>query len=158
MLSSCIFMILYYNYCITLSKAQTKGAINMQQVLDFLNKANVYYLATTDGDQPHVRPLGFVMEHDGKLMFCTGNNKPMFKQMLKNPKVELCACIGQETLRICGKVVVSTTLETKQKALDYMPMLKELYNENDGVFEIFYIDEATAILCDMAGNNQELPL
>lgn len=38
----------------------------MQQVLDFLNKAGVFFLATADGDQPHVRPLGFVMDCGGQ--------------------------------------------------------------------------------------------
>ena len=47
----------------------------MKEVLDFLNKVGVYYLATEEGDQPRVRPLGFVMEWQGKLTFCTGNKK-----------------------------------------------------------------------------------
>ena len=59
----------------------------MKEVLDFLNKVGVYYLATEEGDQPRVRPLGFVMEWQGKLTFCTGNKKNMYKQMVNNPKV-----------------------------------------------------------------------
>ncbi len=30
----------------------------MQRVADFLKEAGTYYLATTDGDQPRVRPFG----------------------------------------------------------------------------------------------------
>ena len=41
----------------------------MKEVLNFLNKVGVYYLATEEGDQPRVRPLGFVMEWQGKLTF-----------------------------------------------------------------------------------------
>ncbi len=39
------------------------------KALEFLNKVGVYYLATTEGDQARVRPLGFVMECNGKLHF-----------------------------------------------------------------------------------------
>ncbi len=131
----------------------------MQQVLDFLSKAGVFYLATTDGDQPRVRPLGFVMECGGKLAFCTGNKKPMCKQMAANPKVEICAYDGAgNTLRICGKAVFATTEDTQRKALEVMPNLKNLYSVGDGVFEIFYIDEGKAICSSMSGKAQELPL
>ncbi|MDV9727183.1 pyridoxamine 5'-phosphate oxidase family protein [Clostridioides difficile] len=53
------------------------------KALEFLNKAGVYYLATVDeNNQAHVRPLGFVMEYNGKLTFCTSNQKDMFKQLI----------------------------------------------------------------------------
>ena len=31
------------------------------KVIEFLKNAKVYYAATEDGGQPHVRPIGFVM-------------------------------------------------------------------------------------------------
>ncbi len=131
----------------------------MQQVLDFLNKAGVYYLATTEGDQPRVRPIGFVMECGGKLAFCTGNKKAMCKQLAWNPKVEICAYDGQgNTLRISGKAVFATSPETQQKALDTMPALANIYSVGDGVFEIFYLDGAKAVCSSMTGETKELPL
>ena len=39
----------------------------MKRVLDFLKKAEVYYLATVEGDQPRVRPFGTINEFEGKL-------------------------------------------------------------------------------------------
>lgn len=131
----------------------------MKEVLDFLNKAGVYYLATIDGDQPHVRPLGFVMDHDGKLTFCTSNRKNMCKQLLANPKVELCCYDGAgNTLRICGKAVFATSEETQQKALDVMPALGNMYAVGDGKFELFYLDEAKAVCSNMSGKSQDLPI
>ncbi len=131
----------------------------MQQVLDLLNKAGVYYLATAEGDQPRVRPIGFVMECGGKLAFCTGNKKAMCKQLAANPKVEICAYDGQgNMLRICGEAIFATSAETQQKALDVMPALKNLYSVGDGVFEIFYLDKAKAVCSNMSGETQELPL
>lgn len=131
----------------------------MKEVLDFLNKAGVYYLATTEGDQPHVRPIGFVMECGGKLAFCTANTKPMCKQLATNPKVEIACYDGAgNTLRICGKAVFATSEKTQKKALQAMPVLSNMYSVGDGVFEIYYLDHAKAVCSDMSGNCQELPL
>jgi uncharacterized pyridoxamine 5'-phosphate oxidase family protein len=131
----------------------------VKEVLDFLNKTGVYYLATTEGDQPHVRPIGFVMECGGKLAFCTGNKKAMCKQLAENPKVEICAYDGANNiLRICGEAVFATTKETQQQALDVMPALANLYSVGDGVFEIFYLDKAKAVCASMSGETRELPL
>lgn len=131
----------------------------MKQVLDFLSKAGVFYLATTEGDQPHVRPIGFVMECGGKLAFMTDNRKSMYKQLVANPNVELCCYDGQgNTLRIRGKAVFSTSEETQKKALEVMPSLGGMYAVGDGIFEIYYFDEAKAVCSSMSGESQELPL
>ncbi len=131
----------------------------MNQVIDFLNKAGVFYLATTDGGQPRVRPMGFVMECEGKLAFCTGNKKAMYEQLKANPKIEICAYDGQgNTLRICGEAAFITTNETQQKALDTMPNLSGLYSVGDGNFEIFNLNNAKAVCSAMSGETRELPL
>ena len=44
----------------------------MSKVNDFLTEAGVFYLATVDGDQPKVRPLGAHLEMDGKVLFGVG--------------------------------------------------------------------------------------
>ena len=40
----------------------------MSKVNDFIAEAGVFYLATVDGDQPKVRPLGAHLEMDGKVL------------------------------------------------------------------------------------------
>ena len=39
----------------------------MEEVVKFLKDADVYYLATMDGDQPRVRPFGTAHIFDGRL-------------------------------------------------------------------------------------------
>ena len=58
----------------------------MKRVCEFLKKAQVYYLATAEGDQPRVRPFGTVNEFEGKLYIQTGKVKPTSRQLKKNPK------------------------------------------------------------------------
>ena len=129
----------------------------MKEVLEFLSRAKVFFLATDEGGQPRVRPLGFAMEYGGKLTLCTNNQKPMYKQMKDNPRVEIAAFDGQgNTLRICGKAVFATTPESQEKALEFMPDLRKMYAVGDGKFEVFYIDEAKAVRSTMTGEKTEL--
>ena len=72
----------------------------MQEVYDFLKKCGTYYLATMEGDQPRVRPFGTIDLFDGKLTIQTGKKKEVSKQMMENPKIEICAFDGQRWLRI----------------------------------------------------------
>ena len=39
----------------------------MKKVEQFLKEAGTYYLATIDGDQPHVRPFGTIHIFEDKL-------------------------------------------------------------------------------------------
>lgn len=55
------------------------------------NLEGVFYIATTDGDQPHVRPFDGAAVVDGKLYIGTNSNKKVYAQILKNPKIEIYA-------------------------------------------------------------------
>ena len=55
------------------------------KVIEFLKNAKVYYAATEDGGQPHVRPIGFVMEYNGGLAFYSDKRK-CTNSLLKIPR------------------------------------------------------------------------
>lgn len=130
----------------------------MQEVLNFLGDCKTFFLATTENDQPRVRPLGFVMEFDGKLSFCTASPKDMSNQMKANPKVEVCGCNAEaKWVRICGNAVFNSTPEAKKKALEVMPALAQVYPDQS-IFEIFYIDNAVATFADMQGGKKVVKL
>ena len=63
----------------------------MNEIYEFLKKAGTYYLATTDGAQPRVRPFGTIDLYEGRLYIQTGKVKAVSQQMKANPRVELCA-------------------------------------------------------------------
>lgn len=129
----------------------------IKEVLDFLTANRVFYLATSEGGNPRVRPMGFVMEWDGRLAFCTSNQKNMYKQLVGNPNMEIsCADTEGNTLRISGKAVFVTAAETQKKALEVMPMLGNMYSVGDGRFEIFCLDGARAVRSAMSGETKVL--
>jgi uncharacterized pyridoxamine 5'-phosphate oxidase family protein len=131
----------------------------MENILGFLKEAGVFYLATDEGGQPRVRPMGFAMVYEGKLTFCTNNTKPMWKQMKVNPKIEICAVSkDMKTLRIAGTVGFVTTPASQKKALETEPALGRMYSAGDGIFEIFNLKEGTAVFSDMTGGREEISL
>ena len=116
----------------------------MQKVYDFLKKAGTYYLATVDGDQPRVRPFGTVNIFEGRLYIQTGKSKPVSRQLAKNPKVELCAFMNGEWLRVAGTLVEDDRIEAKKAMLDSYPELRHMYDENDGNTQVLYFTDAEA--------------
>ncbi len=130
----------------------------MSKVNDFLTEAGVFFLATVDGDQPKVRPLGAHIEMDGKVLFGVGDFKAVYKQLLANPKVELVACKPNgHWLRYTGKAVFETDPKYALAMLDANPNLKGIYNEETGhKMMMFHIEDATAVDIEVMGEGVDL--
>ena len=119
----------------------------MKRVLDFLKNAEVYYLATVEGDQPRVRPFGTINEFEGKLYIQTGKVKPTSKQLAANPKVEICAFKDGAWIRVACELVEDDRFEARKSMLDAYPNLRHMYNENDGNTQVLYMQNAIATIC-----------
>lgn len=116
----------------------------MEKVYQFLKEAGVYYLATVEGDQPRVRPFGTANVFEGKLYIQTGKIKPVSKQIMANPKVEICAFKDGTWLRVAGELVEDDRVEPKKAMLDSYPDLRRMYDENDANTQVFYFRNAAA--------------
>ena len=123
----------------------------MKRVLDFLKKAEVYYLATVEGDQPRVRPFGTINEFEGKLYIQTGKVKPTSKHLAANPKAEICAFKDGAWIRVACELVEDDRFEARKSMLDAYPSLRGMYNENDGNTQVFYMQNATAAINSFGG-------
>ena len=118
----------------------------MERVCKFLKDAGVYYLATVEGDQPRVRPFGTAHIFEGKLYIQTGKIKPTSRQLLANPKAEICAFHQGAWIRIAGELIEDDRLEAKKSMLDAYPNLRGMYDENDGYTQVLYFRNATATI------------
>ena len=116
----------------------------MKRVLEFLKKAEVYYLATVEGDQPRVRPFGTVHEFEGRLYIQTGKVKPTSRQLEKNNKVEICAFRDGAWLRVACELIEDDRREARASMLDAYQNLRGMYHEDDGNTQVFYMQNATA--------------
>ena len=115
-----------------------------EKVCAFLDEAQVYYLATVEGDQPRVRPFGTALVYEGKLYIQTGKVKPVSHQLAENPKAEICAFHNGQWLRVAGELVNDDRREPKAAMLDKMPSLKALYSADDDNTQVLYFQNAEA--------------
>ncbi|MBR5428922.1 MAG: pyridoxamine 5'-phosphate oxidase family protein [Firmicutes bacterium] len=130
----------------------------MSKINDFLTEAGVFFLATVDGDQPKLRPLGAHFEMDGKLLFGVGDFKDVYRQLQANPKTEIVAAKPDgHWLRYTGKAVFETDGKYAAAALEAMPRLKAIYNEETGhKMMMFHLEDATAVDIPMMGPGESL--
>jgi uncharacterized pyridoxamine 5'-phosphate oxidase family protein len=118
-----------------------------QEIFDYLKASKLFYLATVEGDQPRVRPMGAIDVFEDKLYFQTANTKNLFSQMKANPKVEICTMGKEGTwIRIQAEAIQDDRLEAREHMMDANPGLKNRYAADDGVCEVLFLQNATAVI------------
>ena len=129
----------------------------MSKIKDFLQETGVFFLATVDGEQPKLRPLGAFLEKDGKLIFGVGDFKDVYRQMRANPLVEIAACKANgHWLRYTGKAVFETD-ESYAKEMIRTAGLDAIYNEQTGhKLMTFHLEDATAVDIPVMGAGESL--
>ena len=116
----------------------------IDEVCEFLKEVGTYYLATTDGDQPRVRPFGTAHIFEGKLYIQTGKVKDVSKQLEANPKFEICAFNKGVWIRVSGKLVEDPRIEAQESMLDDYESLKRMYAAGDGNTVVYAIEDGVA--------------
>ena len=126
----------------------------MEEVLKFLKECGVYYLATVEDGKPRVRPFGTAEIFENHLYIQTGKKKDVFKQIEKNPNVEICAFKDGKWLRLRGILKQDDRYEARKDMLDKNPYLRGMYDENDGNTEVLYFESAEAIFSEFGKENR----
>ncbi|EAX6368084.1 pyridoxamine 5'-phosphate oxidase family protein [Escherichia coli] len=128
----------------------------MSQVVDFLNEAKTYYIATVEEGQPRVRPFGAAAEHDGKVYLGTYKKKKVYQQLLANPKTEVSGMAKGKWIRLSGEAVFDESVEAKQAMFDANPELKNMYRMDDENVVVFYFKDMKATVYSFSGETVEL--
>lgn len=128
----------------------------MERVYEFLKRAGIYYLATDEDGQPRVRPFGTVDLFGGRLYIQTGRRKDCYRQIKKNPRIELCASVGGEWLRLSAVAVENTDVEAERHLLSAYPELREMYQPGDGNTVLFALTDADARICSFTAPTVEI--
>lgn len=117
--------------------AANDGAQAARRIDDLLAASKAFYLATVDGDQPKLRPLGAHHVVDGKVWLGVGEFKNVYRQLVANPKCELVALQpeGGRWLRWTGRAAFAEGEERKRLEeifLAAMPGLRRIYDKTPG--------------------------
>ncbi len=126
----------------------------MNEVVKFLTENPVQFLATVGRDgKAKCRPFMFCFEQDGKLWFCTNNQKDVYNDMQANPCVEVSVTNPSNAwIRLNGKAVYENNKAVKEQCMNN-PIVQVQYQTADNpVFEVFYLADAKAVIADFSGN------
>ena len=114
----------------------------MNSVCNFLKKCEIFYLATSQNNIPHLRPFGAAEIWNNKLIVQTGKSKDVFTQIIENPEIEIVACDGENWLRLhC----IAEPVEEENAKLTFFseyPYLAESYDKNNPM-AVFSLTKAT---------------
>lgn len=130
----------------------------MSKINDFLTETGTFFLATVDGNQPRLRPLGAHIEMDNKVIFGVGDFKNVYKQLQANPLCEIVACKKDgHWLRYTGKAVFEIDYKAAEAMMEAIPFLKNIYNGKTGNrLMCFHLEDATAVDIPMMGEGESL--
>lgn len=121
----------------------------LEQVESFLR--NPFFLATDDDGQPRVRVFDSAYSDGQKIYFETTNNKNVYFQLKKNPKIEIC-CLNDEGML---RVTANAFEEKNEEKSDEIIKAIDKYMANEGFVTVFYIVGAHATITTKSGEIKE---
>jgi pyridoxamine 5'-phosphate oxidase len=100
--------------------------MNRVEILEFVRKNPVFFLATAEGPTPHVRGMMVYHADENGIVFTTGRNKDLYRQLSANPTVELCFFSHDESrqIRISGTVESDDDATLKREIVEKYTFLK----------------------------------
>jgi pyridoxamine 5'-phosphate oxidase len=106
--------------------------MTFEDCIEYIEKNPNCFLATAEGEKPHVRPLTVWLADQSGIYFYTSAVKPLFSQLLANPHVETAfhqpgtpPDIGS-ILRIRGRIEIVADLRIRTKLYKKYTWLKEI--------------------------------
>ena len=95
----------------------------------------------------------FAGELEGKLWFCTNNQKDVCQDMLQNSHIEISVSSPSYAwIRLSGEAVFEDNMAAKEMCIQN-PIVKGQYGEaSNPIFEVFYLKNAHGVIADFSGN------
>lgn len=99
--------------------------MDKNEIFKYLNDCRIFFLATTEGDTPHVRGIFLFKADESGISFTTAKFRDVYKQLKANPKVELCFTQEKSSIRVSGRVVeLDEDLDLKKAIVASRPFMK----------------------------------
>jgi uncharacterized pyridoxamine 5'-phosphate oxidase family protein len=125
------------------------------EILSFVNANPVCFLATADGDTPHVRAMGMYRADDRGILIQLSTVKGMYREITANPKVELCFSGGGKVVRVSGAAEFIEDRALKEEVVKARPFLKGLVDAQGlDVIKVFGVANPVASVWTVDTNLQ----
>ena len=101
----------------------------IRKARNLVTQSDICHLATTDGKQPQVRPMSFVLKRDGEIWFSTYAYSRKVKQLKKNSRAE-AYFTGEKGMhcKIDGTCTISAEMSDKKKQWKAQPALMKFFD------------------------------
>jgi pyridoxamine 5'-phosphate oxidase len=129
------------------------GGMNKEEIISFLNTNPTCYLATAEGDKPHVRAMGMYKADERGILIQLSTVKGMYKELVQNPKVELCFNGSGKQVRVSGTAEFIEDRSLKEEIVGKRPFLKGFVDAHGwDVIKVFRVAGPVATVWTMATN------
>ena len=98
--------------------------MDKKEILAFITANPVGFLATAEGNKPHVRAMGTYQADENGIIFSMQSAKDVYKQLVKNPEIEVCYWANNIQIRVNGKVQPITDMALKKEIVEKRPFYK----------------------------------
>ncbi len=105
--------------------------MNKQEIFEFITKNTFGFLATVCDNKARVRGMETFRADENGLIFYTGKVKDVFKQVSKNPEVEVCYYAKGLQVRVRGKMEIFEDLDLKKEIVKAKPFLHPFYKKDE---------------------------
>jgi len=116
--------------------------MNKEEALDIISDAGFGFLATVEGNKPHVRPMMPYLTEEGELLLALLGRSRTIPQIQANPNVEVCYVDRKMWYcRVTGVATISTDIARKTIIFENVPMLRQYFaGPEDANFHLAIIE------------------
>lgn len=122
--------------------------VSAKDCFRFIRECTYFFLATSVGGKPRLRPMGFVYADDKALYLATDNRKGVYSELMKSPGVELASynLNTRKWIRISGMAVRDSSGAVREEMKNLYPMIRQEYIGKDEMYLVIFkvtIEEAS---------------
>lgn len=121
--------------------------ISPESALRFIRECGYFFLATSVGGRPRLRPMGIIHADEKALYLVTDKRKSVYTDLTENPLVELASynLYTRQWIRISGRVRAEASREVQEAMLERYPMIRQEYIHQDDMFFVIFRLEIEAL-------------
>jgi len=124
-----------------------------EEIISFMKANPICCLATVEGDRPHVRPMGMYKIDERGILIQLSTVKGMYRELVQNPKVELCFNGSGKMVRVSGMAEFIEDQGLKEEVVKARAFLKPLVDAQGWVaVKVFRLTNPVATVWTMATN------
>ena len=128
--------------------SKSDAEVSAQDCFRFIRECTYFFLATSVGGKPKLRPMGFVYADDETLYLATDSRKGVYSELVKSPFVELASynLNTRRWIRISGSAVRDSSEAVREEMRNLYPMIGQEYIGKDEMYLVIFkimIEEAS---------------